>query len=92
MGRVEQAHLAQAADRAAVAVRREDGAAELGLVDALLHVADDVTPLDLVRDMDGLALVVGPAHRPEGQEDAELGRLVLLDIRGTDRPVPLLVP
>ena len=74
--RVEEPHLAQPADRAAVAVRGEHGAAELRLVDALLDLADDVAPLDLVGNVDGLALVVRPAHLPEGQEDAELGGLV----------------
>jgi hypothetical protein len=86
---VEEPHLLQPADRAAVRVRGENGAAELRLVDALLDLTDDVAALDLVGDMDGLALVVRPAHLPECQEHAKLIRLVPLDIGGVDRPVPV---
>ena len=89
MRRVEEPHLAEPADCAAVLVGGEHGAAELSLVDSLLDLADDVTPLDRVRDVDRLALVVRPAHLPEGQEDAALGGLVLLDVGRVDRPVPV---
>src|SRR6266849_294367 len=76
--RVEEPQLAQPADSAAIPVGGEYRAAELRLVDALLHLADDVAALDFVWDVDGLALVVRPAHLPEGQADPELCREVLL--------------
>ena len=82
--RVEEPQLLQPADRAAVAVGREHAAAEVRLVDALLHLADDVAALDRVLDVDGLALVVGPAHAPEREQDAQLVREVLLDVRRID--------
>ncbi len=56
-------------------------------MDPLLDLADDVPALDLVRDVHGLALVVRPAHRSEGEKDAELGRKVLLDERRVERLV-----
>jgi hypothetical protein len=53
-------------------------------MDPLLDLAYDVAPLDRVGDVDGLALVVSPAHLPEGQEDAKLGGLIDLDVGGVD--------
>ena len=49
---------------------------ELRLMDALLDLADDISSLDLVVDVDRLAFVVGPAHLPEGQENTSFHGLV----------------
>jgi len=86
---VEQPHLAEPAYGAAVSVRGKHGATELRLMNALLDLPDDVAPFDFVGNVDGLALVVRPAHLPEVQQDAELGGLVSLDVSGVDRPVPV---
>lgn len=61
--RIEEPNLPEPADRAAVSVRGEHDAAELRLVDALPDLANDVAPLDLVGDVDGLALLVRPTRR-----------------------------
>src|SRR3970040_53778 len=67
----------------------QHGAAELRLVDALLHLANDVPTLDLVGYVNRLPLVVRPAHLPESQKDSELGGEVLLDEGRVDRAVPV---
>ena len=84
---VQQPYFAKPADRAAIAVRGKHRTPELRLMDPLLDFAHDVAPLDLVGDVDGLALVVRPAH--EGQKDSELGGFVAVDIGWVDRPVPV---
>jgi len=45
---IEQPNFAEPADRATIAVGRKHCSAELGLVDALLELADDVSALDFV--------------------------------------------
>jgi hypothetical protein len=68
--RVEEANLAEPADRATVAVRGQHGAAELRLVDPLLDLPHDVSAFDLVVNVNRLTLVVRAAHLPERQEHA----------------------
>ena len=62
---------------------------ELRLVDTLLDVAYHVSPLDLVGDVDGFALVVRPAHLPEREEYAQVALRVLVNEGGIDRAVPI---
>ena len=87
VGGVEESDLAEAADGAAIGVRGKDRAAELCLMDPLLDLANDVPPLDVVGDVEGLALVVRAAHPPERQEDAEILRIILFHIGRVDRLV-----
>jgi hypothetical protein len=51
----------------------------LRLIKALLDLTNDVLPLDLVRDVHRFSLVIGAAHLPEGQKDAQLLAKVSLD-------------
>jgi hypothetical protein len=87
VGGVEEPDLAEAADGAAIGVRGKDRAAELCLMDPLLDFTNDVPPLDLVGDVDGLALVVRAAHPSEREEDAEILRIILFYIGRVDRLV-----
>lgn len=62
---VQQPDLFESADRAAVPIRRQDGAPELRLVDALRDLSNDITTFYRVVEVNGLALVERPAHLAE---------------------------
>ena len=56
---VEQPNLAETADRATIVVCGKYGTAKLRLMDALLDLADDVAPLDLIGDVNRALLRKG---------------------------------
>jgi hypothetical protein len=72
VGRVEQTYLAQSADRAPVTVGGKHRTAEPSLVNPLFYLADNVAALDVITNMEGLALVVRTPHPSEAEENTKL--------------------
>src|SRR3954451_7327234 len=76
--RVEQAELAQPADRATLAVRGGDPAAEPGLVDPHPRLTEDVPTLDRILHRHRIA-IVGRADHPSGCDEHAPRRRIVLD-------------
>jgi len=69
VGGIEEPHLLEPADRAAVAVCGEDDAAEARLMHARPDPADDIASLDRILEQDGLSLVDRPDELSERDND-----------------------